>query len=112
MADPKYFNKSFRKYSYLRRGLYFKQIKNWTRFFERERMFISSFDDFFENPINKCNEIFEFLELDKFSINPSTIYNESSNNETLPKESIDLMKNYYYEPNKMLFNYLSKDFNW
>ena len=38
MADPKYFNKSFRNYSYLRRGLYYKQIKNWNRFFERERI--------------------------------------------------------------------------
>ncbi len=112
LADPKYFNKSFRNYSYLRRGLYFKQIKNWARFFERESMFISSFDDFFENPIDKCNEIFEFLEIEKFSINPSKIYNESSSNDIPPKESIDLMKSYFCEPNKLLFNYLSKDFNW
>ena len=112
IADPKYFNKSYRNYSYLRRGLYYKQLKNWNKFFERERIFISSTDEFVENPIKKCNEIFEFLELEKFSINPSVIYNKSSINDTPPKESIELMKNYFFEPNKLLFNYLSKNFNW
>ena len=96
----------------MRRGLYYKQIKNWNRFFERERIFISSFEEFIKNPINICNEIFEFLELEKFSINSSMVHNKSAIDDTVPAESIELLKNYFVEPNKLLFNYLSKNFNW
>lgn len=52
-----------RTYSYLDRGIYVDQLKNWERFFPKEQMLILKCEDFYEDTAATLRQTYEFLEL-------------------------------------------------
>ena len=112
LANPKYFSKSFRNYSYLKRGLYCKQIQNWLQYFKIEQFFIYSSENFYKDPKKTCYEIFDFLEIERFPVDVSSKHNQSDTKQLPPEKTLELMDDYFREPNQMLYELLSQSFEW
>jgi len=53
-----------RHFSYLSRGLYFEQIKNWHSVFPKEQMLILRSEDFFRNTATEFRKVLAFLGLE------------------------------------------------
>ena len=49
LQDENYYSHSFRHFSYLTRGIYIDQLKNWMRFFPREQMLTLKSEDLYSN---------------------------------------------------------------
>jgi len=57
-------------FSYKRRGLYFHVISSYLKYFPRENLQVLLLDDLNSSPVKTCNKIFDFLEIEKFQVNP------------------------------------------
>lgn len=55
-------------HSYLSRGLYKEQIDRWLTYFDKNQMLFIKSEDFFENPKNELDRVFNFLKLDNTKI--------------------------------------------
>jgi len=55
-----------KKYSYVDRGYYAKQIKNYFNYFARESFHFIKFEDFIRDTAVEVQKLFEFLEVDPF----------------------------------------------
>jgi hypothetical protein len=65
-------------YLYLERASYYEQVKRYIEIFGRSRIGIHIFETFIENPVECCQEMFAFLEVDhRFVPNCGEIINAS-----------------------------------
>ena len=51
----------YRSFSYLSRGMYYKQISDWLRFYPIRQMHFINSEKFFENPETQLAELYQFL---------------------------------------------------
>ncbi len=76
MAEPFYHSYAHQRYTYLKRGEYASQLKNWQRYFQQNQFLILKSEAFFENPQKELDKIGAFLQIDEFdfkelgSVNP------------------------------------------
>lgn len=105
---------SYRVHSYKTRGLYLDQIKRYLKFFPKEQLLILNSEDFFKDPKATTEKTTQFLDLDfaplcdiKFES-----HNVGKNKSDVPEKVRDYLSDYYKEPNKALFEYLGRSFNW
>jgi len=57
-------------FSYKRMGLYYKIISEYLKYFNQKNLHVVLFDDFIKKPQETCNKIFDFLDIDEFSVKP------------------------------------------
>ena len=55
---------SWRNHSYVQRGIYFEQIKNYLQYFDRDQMLFVISEQFYKDPQRIMNEICSFLAVD------------------------------------------------
>lgn len=98
-------------FSYLSKGVYIKQIKNWVKYFSKQQFLILKSEDFYDNPKNTLKKVYDFLNLPNFELNEYVKYNygiyDKINNKTKEK-----LIEYYSPYNKKLNQYLNMNFNW
>lgn len=75
LADDNYYSFNHQHYSYLARGIYHQQIKNWQQYFSPSQMLILKSEDFYNNPAQIFNQTLEFLELYPHPIKNYSKYN-------------------------------------
>jgi len=63
MKDPLYNSFNYQKRSYLARGLYAEQVRQWLSFFRRDQMLFLRSEDFFRDPGGELLRVHEFLGL-------------------------------------------------
>jgi hypothetical protein len=98
-------------YSYLKRGLYAKEVSTYLQYFPRNQLKILIFEDFINN-LKKIKELYQFLEVNVNFIpqNMDMVVNASNKSiQHLPKHLINYLKEYYNESNKILENNFSLD---
>jgi len=61
IADEYYRSSDYLNYSYQQRGVYIDYIKNWSDFFDRERMMIINSEDFYSNTKKSMRKVEQFL---------------------------------------------------
>ena len=106
--DPKY-----RNWSYKSRGLYDEQIKRYFDLFSTEQIKIIESDFFFKNPIETLKQIFSFLSIDSdYMANDLRPRNTSKNKSEAPANIASYLDDYFYKPNRSLFDLLGTDFGW
>jgi hypothetical protein len=113
LADENYLSRNHRRYSYLARGVYVDQLREWHERFGRERVLVIRSEDFFEHPQRSVEEVLGFLELPawKPEILSANLRNESDYDPMSPvvRERLES----YFEPhNRRLYEYLGIDFGW
>lgn len=97
----------------LRRGIYVEQIKNYLKYFNKEKVFIMGFNDLVDNLNKVLYEIEEFLNLKlPFPNLNKTPKNKREYGETMQKEDKNFLNEFYEDYNKELFKFLGKKINW
>jgi hypothetical protein len=111
LADPRYPMFKYLHFSYLSRGVYVEQIRNWFACFPREQMLILRSEDFFENPAAVFQRVSSFLELPDWELKGFQIYNYGSYGSMDP-EIEKRLRSYFHPLNQELYDYLGVDFGW
>ena len=112
LADESYRGINHRRYSYLARGIYVDQLKEWHRYFDREQLLILKSEDFFANPSETVDLVLEFLDLPERDFELEGKRNEGGYSEPMAADTRQWLRDYYEPHNKRLYEYLGRDFGW
>jgi hypothetical protein len=111
LADEGYASPNHRRFSYLSRGAYVDQLKEWRRYFDEEQFLVLKSEDFFENPEAVLERVLDFLGLPHWVTGVSGERNEGEYERMNPITRRRLEK--HFEPhNKRLYDFLGVDFGW
>ncbi len=101
---------------YLSRGLYVDHLKRWQRFFGEEQMLVLKSEEFFENPQQTLDTVFEFLDLPQWEPEVSEIKPKKRNagryEEEMDPETRRRLEEYFEPHNRRLYEFLGTDFGW
>jgi ABC-type polysaccharide/polyol phosphate transport system ATPase subunit len=110
-SDEGYYSFNHQHYSYLSRGIYVDQIKNWLDYFPREQLLILQSEAFQANPGKVFSRVLDFLDIDAGAVKE---YEMSSVEDysNMPR-AIDRELTSYFAPfNRELSDLLQEDFSW
>jgi len=97
-------------YMQFERAKYYEFLKEWFKIFPRKQFKIIKSEALFKSPKKICNEVFEFLGLENYEINPLCL--NKVNYPTLPDDIKNRLKEYYRPYNQELYELLDRGFNW
>ena len=109
--DDTYLSYSLRHHAYLLKGIYLKHIEMWQKYFDKENFFIFSTEELQNNPNKIVNEVFSFLELEKYDIVNLKKLN-TGKYEEMKLETRNYLIEYFKPYNEKLFNLIGKTFDW
>ncbi|MEI7896511.1 MAG: sulfotransferase domain-containing protein [bacterium] len=61
--DPTYYSFNHQSFSYLNRGLYYKQLNQWLTLFKPEQFLVIRSEDFFSNPETELLRVYQYLDV-------------------------------------------------
>ena len=100
-----------RRQSYLSKGMYEKQVKNWLEVFPREQIHFLSTEEMERNPVKTLQKIFNFLEISDYKIqNPQK--QKSADYKKMNLKTRELLSEYYRPYNKKFFGLIKQEFDW
>ena len=113
LKSKDYFNLDLRDFSYKLRGHYAEQLERYFKLFPREQLLILSSDDFFANTQDCLNRIFKFIDLEMNvrieDLSPKFV---AKNKESVNREVVDYLNDYFRPKNQELYKLLGTDFGW
>jgi lipopolysaccharide transport system ATP-binding protein len=110
-ADEGYYSFNHQHYSYLSRGIYVEQIKNWLDYFPRGQLLILKSEDFLANPGKVFSEVLDFLDIRASAIKEYEI-NNIEDYSKMPPEIEQQLTDYFKPYNQELSDLLKEDFTW
>lgn len=109
--NPLYHSSAYKAYSYLTRGVYVDQIQRWLSYFPSEQILVLSLDDLKVDSKRVTDEVFAFLGLPEYEINPQFDKKKSNYAPMSPETRKKLIK--YFQPyNQQLEELLNREFHW
>jgi hypothetical protein len=113
LADEGYSSTSHRRHSYLARGVYVDQLKEWHEHFEKDQLLVIKSEDFFARPEESLGGVFDFLELPVWrpELLSVSLRNESDY-EPMDPATRERLESYFEPHNQRLYEYLGTDFGW
>ena len=99
-------------YSYLPRGIYVDQIKNWMAVFPEERFLFISAEDFFSDAQTIFDEVLAFLGLPEHRLERNERHNAGKYTRSMSATTRQDLSDYFYPYNQRLREYLGRDFAW
>lgn len=111
MIKDGYYSFELHYYSYISRGIYIDQLKNWLLFFKREQILILRSEDLYTNPENIYKKVLDFLELPQKELKNVKPYN-SGVYQDMDTATRQQLINYFKPHNERLYEYLGTDFYW
>ena len=112
LADESYRSVNYRRYSYLARGIYVDQLKEWHKYFDPKQLLILKSEDFFERPSATLKQVMRFLSLPEHDIEIGGGRNKGDYSEPMDPETRRWLQEYYEPHNERLYEYLGTDFGW
>lgn len=100
-----------RDYSYLTRGYYAKQLKEWYKYFPKEQLLIVQSEEFYKDTPRVYNEIVEYLGLNSYTLPVFEAKNALKYAKMAP-ETKEKLKAYFAPKNEELYELLGKRFDW
>ena len=97
--------------NYIKKGLYYEQLKPWFELFPKENIGIFSTEEFRIDSKKIYNEIFDFLNLPHFTIKNNKIM-EKGNYLPMKEEIRSKLSIFYREHNEKFFKLIGKRFEW
>ncbi|HET6441542.1 MAG TPA: sulfotransferase domain-containing protein [Phycisphaerae bacterium] len=109
--DPSYANSDHSRFSYVGRGLYVDQLKQWHKYYPREQLLVIKAEDFFADPRSVFHQVLEFLGLPPWepeAFPPHNVGKYAERHEALRKRLAEV-----FEPhNRRLYEYLGVEWRW
>lgn len=97
--------------TYLTNSIYIDDIKNWNKFFPKEKMLFLKSEDLFQNPLKIINITLNFLELKP--INQIKKNAEKKKNIIkIESHTMEKLKKLFKPHNKRLYEYIGRDLGW
>jgi len=112
VKNEDYYSYNFQHFSYLERGMYAKQIKNWIHYFPMNQFIFLKSEDFYSNTQNSLEKVCNFLDIESIEFDVKRKYNSVSYDEKMSPKTIQYLKDHFYKPNLELMEILGKDFSW
>ncbi len=98
-------------YSYLARGEYAKQLKEWFKYFSKDQFLFIKSEEFFENPVSVLDEVCMFLGVTSFTPTDITPLNASQYDPINP-DIKNYLKDYFKNDNRDLCELIGDKFKW
>ncbi|PZD76606.1 sulfotransferase [Mesonia sp. K7] len=98
----------------LRRGLYYDQLQNYYKYFDKNEILILGFKDLIENleeTLKLCTRFLDVSDFDFKNVDKEPKNTRKYNNKMSDKER-DLLTDFYQKPNEKLFDLLGYRPNW
>jgi hypothetical protein len=111
IADQHYPMYRYLVYSYLSRGVYIDQIKNWLKSFPRDQILIQKSEDLFSNPQKVYSRVLDHLGLPDFQLENFKIIN-LGRYEEMDSRTENKLKEYFTPYNYELYEFLGTNFGW
>lgn len=111
IADQHYPMYKYLVYSYLARGIYIDQIRNWLESFPREQILVLRSEDLFQSPQNVYARVLNFLGLADYQLDNFDVYNYGRY-DLMDTETEKRLREYFNPFNQELYNFLGMDFGW
>ena len=96
---------------YLKKGIYFDQLKPWFKLFPKKNILILSTEKFGKDTNNIFNIIFEFLNLENYNIENSKRMQKGTYTKLNSKTREKLLK-FYKLKNNQLYDLINEKFDW
>jgi len=112
VKNEDYYSYNFQHFSYLERGMYAKQIKNWLHYFPMNQFIFLKSEDFYSNTRNSLEKVCNFLDIESIEFDVKRKYNSVSYDEKMSPKTIQYLKDHFYKSNLELIEILGKDFSW
>lgn len=106
-------NTSVDPFDYIGRGMYYKYLEKYLKYFPKEQVYVLIKEEFIGN-ITEIKTLYKYLEVNNNFI-PQTYdrkINSSKLQVELDKEVIDYLKEVYEKPNKILEEIIQKEVKW
>lgn len=99
-------------YSYLPRGFYYEQLKDWMAVFPKEQFLIVRAEDFFSETQAVYDDVLDFLDLPGHRLEERKRHNVGKYNEPMADETRQDLADYFRPHNQRLYDFLGRDFGW
>jgi hypothetical protein len=111
-ADERVNSFAHQHYSYVSRGAYIDQLLAFERHFSRDRMFISTSDEFFNDPQTVYGQVLGFLGVDVLPLKDAAPRNVGSYERKSRIELQDELEAHFRPLNRRLYDHLGRDLGW
>lgn len=105
-------SQTWRRSSYLRRGVYAEQLERWMSVFPREQFLIIKSEDFYENPKRVLHETLEYLGLQPWSPSDFKAHNQRTYATDMNPATRKRLEEYFAPYNQQLYGLISRDLGW
>lgn len=110
--DENYYSRSHQCYSYLLRGIYWKQLQHWFSLFPREQFLILNSESYFHEPAQEYRRVIQFLGLPEYALKRFKKVNQGNYTSSLSKGMRAHLNEFYKPHNEKLYECLGKRFPW
>jgi hypothetical protein len=115
LANEDYASPNYRKYSYLSRGVYVDQVKEWSKYFGEDQILVLKSEDFLERPRDALASVHEFLGLppwEAVALGDDPEVSHKGSYKKLDPAIRERLESYFEPHNQRLYEFLGVDFGW
>ena len=112
VADESYFSFNHQHFSYLSRGVYVDQLRDWQAYFSSEQILVLKSEDFYSSPSATYNQTLTFLNLPNWNLGEYGKHNYWGKYQPIDSATRKRLIDYYEPYNQELYDYLGTDFGW
>ena len=110
--DPSYYSFNHHRYSYLRRGLYVQQLREWVRHFPRSRLLVLQSEWFFRDPAAATAAVQRFLGLRPHRLERYEPAYQGNYGSGMPAGLRADLASYFEPHNRELYEWLGEEYDW
>ena len=112
ISDSDFVPVHYRRHSYLARGIYADQLKNWFKHYSKKQFLILTTEDLRKNPQQALDQVFDFLGLSPFNVENLTDHNVGNYKEKMNEDTRKFLVEYFRPHNERLYKLLQRGFDW
>lgn len=110
-GDP-FADGSHQHFSYVARGRYAEQLRNWWQHFPREQLLILRAEDLYAQPDSVYAEVVSFLGLPGHRLRSYDVFNAGAELEGIPEDAKRSLYEYFRPYNAELYELIGRDMGW
>jgi hypothetical protein len=111
IQNPNHYSFNHQHYTYISRGKYIDQIKNWLNHFPKQQILILKSEDLYNHPPAILKQVCNFLQIPPYQLPNHDKYN-AGQYPPIDPAMYQQLTTYFHPYNQNLEKYLGRTFNW